>query len=89
MWANDAYIGRPVLHHTKFGLTASNLQNLSLHLSNFLELLIDLEAIEAEVMGLFYISGFLGSQMGILSKNEDPIPNGVAPIPKTKKCNFT
>ena len=51
MGANDAYNSRPDLHHTKLGLTASNLQNVHLHLSKFLELIIDLEAIEAEVMG--------------------------------------
>ena len=48
---NNAYIGWPDLHHTKLGLTASNILHLYQHLSKFLELLIDLEAIEAEVMG--------------------------------------
>ena len=26
MWANKAYIGQPDLHHTKLGLTDTNLQ---------------------------------------------------------------
>ena len=58
MWANDAYIGRPVLHHTKLGLTASNLKNLHVKQSNFLDLLFDLEAIEAEVMSWLYLCAF-------------------------------
>ena len=46
MWANDAYIGRPVLHHTKTWphSRASNLKQF------FLDLIFDLEAIEAVVM---------------------------------------
>ena len=50
MWANDAYIGRPVLHHTKLGLTASNLKHLHLKQPNFLDLIFKLDAIEADVM---------------------------------------
>ena len=47
---NFNFIGSD-LHHTKLGLTASNLKNLHLNLSNFLDLIFYLEAIEAEVIG--------------------------------------
>ncbi len=51
MWAKDAHIGRPDWYYIKLGLTASNLKNLHLKQSKFLDLIFDLEAIEAEVGG--------------------------------------